>query len=246
MSTVALVPCRLGSTGIPEKNFRPLAGFALVGWVVAAAAGAKLVERIVVITDALERAEAGIQFAAPHARFETVREPASLAEGHVPDLPVAQCAVETLELKDDDLLVWLRPTSPFVRPIHIDSVVALATCVDLPEASVRSVVPALQHPAKMYAEDIPMTAQAKCLVPLLGRQQSRANHPRQGLAAAWLAAGYVDAMRVRTVRGGQMDGWPILAWPVPEGRHIDIDTEADWQRGEILALERGWRPGQVG
>lgn len=250
MRTVAIIPARVGSKGIPGKNFRPLAGYPLVGWVAAAAKQAKTLDAIYVSTDAPERAVKAIAPAIQGfdggAPLSVWSRDAALAQDDTPDLPVFQDVLTWLGgMGADDLIVHLRPTSPFVRPEDIDGVVALATRFDLPMASVRSVVPAPAHPAKMYAERIPLIPEVPCLAPVLGQAAHRANHPRQGLSPTWLAAGYVDAVRVWTVRAGGMDGWPILAWPVPAERAIDLDTEADWLRAERLALERGWRPGQV-
>ena len=43
-----------------------------------------------------------------------------------------------------------------------------------------------------------------------------------------------------------MDGWPILAWPVPEDRRVDLDTEAQWEEAERLARTLRGTPGHIG
>lgn len=250
---VGIIPARAGSKGIPGKNFRALAGFPLLSWITAAAVQSHIHE-LYISTDDVTAAKTA---AAPGlaelkgSPMAILTRPVELSQDDTPDLPVFQHLARGLHLAGEDILVHLRPTSPFVCPEDINSVVGLLLKYDLPEASVRSVIPAREHPAKMYAEGMRLTLETTSLVPFLGRTEHRANHSRQGLSKPFLAAGFVDALRVVNVLTGfggtgSMDGWPILAWPAPEDRAMDLDTEADWAAAEQLAKDNGWRPGKIG
>lgn len=51
MKSIAFIPARGGSQGIPRKNIKPLAGKPLLGWTIDAARVARAVDHIVVSTD---------------------------------------------------------------------------------------------------------------------------------------------------------------------------------------------------
>ena len=167
--------------------------------------------------------------------------PVELSQYNTPDLPVFSYVAVKLNLKDDDILVHLRPTSPFVRPQEIDEVVRQLLGAPSSVESVRSVRPARDHPAKMYRED-------KGRLWPWDSQEHLPNHPRQLLEPAFIAAGFVDAVRAGRILDGDMQGAHgfILAWPAPEDRTIDLDTEGDWAAAERLAKRHGWKPGQIG
>ena len=50
-SAVALIPAREGSTRVPGKNVRPLAGHPLIAYTIAAAREAAVFDSVVVSTD---------------------------------------------------------------------------------------------------------------------------------------------------------------------------------------------------
>jgi CMP-N-acetylneuraminic acid synthetase len=51
MRSIAIIPARSGSKGIPRKNVRPIAGKPLVAWSIEAALAAQSVSRVIVSTD---------------------------------------------------------------------------------------------------------------------------------------------------------------------------------------------------
>ena len=253
MSVIAVIPCRLGSKGIPRKNFRPLAGFALVAWVAAAAKQATSLDAIYVSTDAPELArEALAPILTPGSPpLAVCTRDSSLARDDTPDLPVFQDLLTRLGVEGfDDLVVHLRPTSPFVRPADIDA------CVEFLQtrwaSSARSALPAPCHPRKLYsARPGPDSEEYGGrdyteLVPWDPHRHA-ANAPRQLLEPVYQPVGYVDAIRACYIKNGSMEGPSVALWEPPEpDRCVELDDEADWARAEALALERGWRPGEVG
>ena len=81
---LALIPARGGSKGLPGKNIKPLAGFPLIAYSVAAGLQSKLVTRTIVSTDSEEIAAVARQRGAevPFLR------PAELAQDRTTDWPV--------------------------------------------------------------------------------------------------------------------------------------------------------------
>ena len=62
--TLALIPARGGSKGIPRKNIRSFAGYPLIAWSIAAARQSELVTRVIVSTDDEEIATVAREYGA--------------------------------------------------------------------------------------------------------------------------------------------------------------------------------------
>ena len=85
--TLAIIPARGGSKGIPRKNIRDFAGYPLIAYSIAAAKQADAVTRVIVSTDDEEIAEVGRQFGA-EAPFLRPTEPPTC--GSRPELAFAE------------------------------------------------------------------------------------------------------------------------------------------------------------
>ena len=96
--TLALIPARGGSKGIPRKNIREIAGKPLIAWTIEAALGAKGIDRVVVSTEDEEIAEVARAWGAdvPFMR------PADLASDEAPGISPVMHAIE--QLPDHDAL----------------------------------------------------------------------------------------------------------------------------------------------
>jgi CMP-N-acetylneuraminic acid synthetase len=108
--TLAVIPARGGSKGVPDKNIRPLAGLPLIAHSLELARRCPELARTVVSTDS-ER----IAVIAREAQGEVpFRRPAALAGDDTPMLPVLRHVLEELDPDDSryDLLLLLDPTSP--------------------------------------------------------------------------------------------------------------------------------------
>lgn len=230
---LALIPARGGSKTIPRKNIRPFAGHPLIAYSIAAGLASELVSRVVVSTDDPEIAAIARSYGA-EAPF---LRPAELSQDHTPDLPVFQHALEWLAENEGyrpEIVVQLRPTSPFRRVRHIDQ--AVYRLLEHPEAdSVRTVCVPFQNPYKMWRID----AQG-FLQPLLsGEFPEPYNMPRQLLPEVYWQTGYVDAAWADTIlQKGSMTSERILPLVIEPSEWIDIDSPDDWRRAERL-LESG-------
>ena len=131
--SVAVIPARAGSRGLPGKHLRLLGGVPLIVYTIRAALGARRVDRVVVSTN--DRAIAEVARAAgAEVPFE---RPDRLAEDTTPTYPVIRHAVDWLEARGATvaIVVTLQATSPLRGAAEIDATVAL-----LDEPAVRSAV----------------------------------------------------------------------------------------------------------
>lgn len=230
---LALIPARGGSKSIPRKNIRSFAGRPLIAYSIAAGLAAETVTRIIVSTEDEEIAAVAEGYGAevPFMR------PAEYSRDDTPDLPVFQHAVSWLQENEDycpDIIVQLRPTSPFRRVRHIDR--AVARLVECPQAdAVRSVCIPFQNPFKMWRID-----PDGFMRPLIKTEFLEAyNLPRQALPEVFWQTGYVDVVWAKTIlEKHSMTGDKILPLVIGAEEWIDIDSTDDWRRAERL-LESG-------
>ncbi len=120
---LALIQARGGSKGVPGKNIRPLGGFPLIAWSVAACRLAETIDRVVLSTDSEEIAEVAKAYGVevPFMR------PAAFATDTATDFVVIKHALEWLRDNEGhvpDLVVQIRPTTPLRDPAVIDEAVA--------------------------------------------------------------------------------------------------------------------------
>jgi N-acylneuraminate cytidylyltransferase len=194
---------------------------------------AETVTRVIVSTDDEEIAAVSRSYGAetPFLR------PAVISADNTPDLPVFQHALEWLAEHEDyrpQMVVQLRPTSPFRRTAHIDN--AVYRLLDRLEAdSVRTVCVPFQNPYKMWR------IQPDGLMrPLIETEYPEPyNMPRQLLPDVYWQTGYVDAAWASTIlEKGSMTGRCILPLVIDPSEWIDIDSPDDWRRAERL-IESG-------
>ena len=121
-STVAIIPARGGSQGLPGKNLARIGGVPLVARAVHAALAAERVDRVVVTTDDEEIADA-----ATAAGADVVARPAELAGAAASSESALGHALEALGLDTPDAsaatTVFVQATSPFIDPADLDAAV---------------------------------------------------------------------------------------------------------------------------
>lgn len=229
--TLALIPARGGSKGIPRKNIRNFAGYPLIAWSIAAAKQSELVTRVMVSTDDEEIAKIARAYGAetPFLR------PAEFAQDNTTDLPVFEHALKWLEEVEGyrpDIIIQLRPTSPIRPKGMVDEAIRIlqnhkdADCV-------RGVVPAGQNPFKMWR----FNGEHKPLNPLLTVEGIKEpyNAPRQILPPVYWQTGHIDAIRASTIISKKsLTGDVIYPLVIDSKYTVDIDTLADWAKYEAV------------
>lgn len=217
---IGIIPAK-GQSSLSGKNLREVGGFALLIWAIEASVRA--CDMTIVSSEDEDILNAAAEYHSASMVYPLPR-PAMYAQPTTPDLPVIQHAyhLSPYGYEPDDVIVILRPTSPFRKPEEIRAVAEL--CQPMFCDSVRSVIPAREHPAKMYRETgwVQPAWQRRPIEPatvILAHEQHdprypmlegwsdkhhRPNHPRQFLPKAWRACGFIDAVRGETVRLGSL------------------------------------------
>ena len=186
----AIIPARGGSKGVPKKNIRPLAGYPLIAYSIAAARLCSRIDRVIVSTDSEQIAELSRKYG---AEVPFMRSPA-LAGNLSTDREFVIHALEWFgknEAAVPDYLVHLRPTTPLRDPTLIDE--AIAALMSDPEAtSLRSGHEAPESPFKWFMRD------EQGYFYGFNPDDPRpgyANLPRQIFPKVYIPDGYVDVLR---------------------------------------------------
>ena len=223
MKTLALIPARGGSKGIPRKNINMIAGKPLIAWTIEAALASTLLDGVVVSTDNAEIAEVALRYGAqvPFLR------PAELARDETPGVEPVLHALQ--QLPDYDAVLLLQPTSPLRSSADIDACLALAR--EREAVSVASVSEPDAHPDWMYR----MTATQQLEKLLTSKSHTR----RQDLPTVLTLNGalyFANADWLR--RSRTLLAEETLAYVMPADRSVDIDTPLDWKFAELLLNEK--------
>ena len=223
---LALIPARGGSKGIPRKNIKNLGGHPLIAYSIAAGMKSKLVTRTIVSTDDEEIARKAREYGAevPFLR------PEEFARDDTRDLPVFHHVLSWLRENEDyqpEVVVQLRPTSPFRPPVLVDE--AVQKLLENPGASsVRGIVPSKQNPYKMW-----MVQDGGMMEPLLDTKFIEPyNMPRQELPETFWQTGHIDAIRAQTILDGSMSGENVYACQIDPWFSVDLDSLLDWEGAE--------------
>jgi len=233
VSILAIIPARGGSKGIKRKNLVDIAGAPLVAHSIRHALAAERVDRVIVST---EDAEIATVARAEGADVPFMR-PMELALDHVLDWPVFEHVLTRLAADEGyrpDLVVHLRPTSPFREPRWIDEAVALLEAH--PDAdSLRSVSKVEQHPWRVFKIDA-----AGMLEPLMKHE-----HPqpyllrRQDLPPLYLYNCVIDVTRFSTVMDKKsMTGERMLPYVMDANDVLDVDTPRDLDFARVVMEKR--------
>ena len=214
-----VIPARGGSTGVPRKNVRLLAGEPLIARTIKTALEGTLPGRVVVITDDDEIAEISERFGAVVLREEKTTGKATLDQVIVRTIPF----LTELGANNSDVLLTMQPTCPFIKPARVKDAMqrfargagSVITVVD--DRHLGWVFDAAGNPKPDYA--------------------ARVN--RQELPAKFKESGAIIGARISDiVRTGTRIVEPINLVEVPEAEALDIDTFSDWAVAEHLASRK--------
>jgi len=225
MTTVALIPARGGSKGIPRKNLQPLAGRPLVVHSIEHARACAGIDRVFVSTDDDEIAEV-----ARRAGAEIVRRPAELAG----DTASTESAVEHAlgEWRASglvpDRIVLLQATSPFRSEGQLDR--ALVRFAELGCDSLLSVV---SFHGFVWRTNADGTAVPQTYDPV-------ARPRRQDIRDVVRETGsFYVFTRALFERTGARLGGRMAAFEVPAADALDIDEPVDLAAARTEAARRG-------
>jgi CMP-N,N'-diacetyllegionaminic acid synthase len=229
-AALGIIVARGGSSGLPRKNVLPLAGRPLVVHTIEAALGCRGLSRTILSTEDPEILAIG-QTAGCPAPF--VR-PSTLAGDRSSTVDVALHALDWLAVHEQftpDIVVLLPATAPLRRTEHIEDALRIL----LADRTADAVVAVTETEYPPYW----MLTIADDRLGWLFPEQAKANH-RQELPPAYRPNGSIYAIRQDVLRR-ERTFYPKATAPyiMPGAASVNIDSELDLIRAEILAGRRG-------
>lgn len=224
---LGVIPAKGGSTRLAHKNIASLGGKPLIAWAAAAARASGILDRLILSTEDEQVAETARQIGinVPYMRpVELARDPANVVD-------VALHALDQLEAMGEryEVLVILLPTCPFRTADDIREAFALFRRRD--EGSLMSVSEFDHTPFAALAVD-----EDGLVSPYFADYFGRKS---QEMPVAYRPNGAIhilDVARFRETRSYVAP--PVLAYPMPRERSVDIDTMADLRFAESLLAEQ--------
>lgn len=207
--TLAVIPARGNSKGVPRKNLRPLAGKPLIYYSITTALQSKFINRVVVSTEDEEIALFATRFGA-----EVILRPPELSGDNVTIDPVIIHAIENIESDGDryHIILTLQPTSPLLKARDIDRAVAL-----FKDPEVDTVLSAVDDRHLRWK-----TANGK-YVPAYTQRLNR-----QQLSPLFKETGAIIACRREVLEKGSRFGKNIKLFFTDPQRSVDIDSATDF------------------
>lgn len=219
MKVVVLIPARSGSKRIPHKNIKPLAGALLMAWSILT--GRELGYPVYVSTDSRVYSDIAREWGA-----EVIDRPAELCTDKASDYEVISHALTQVEA---DLVVYLRPTTPFRSASVVQGAVKLMSFSGGYD-SLRSVEPMSESAFKCFR------IKQGILRPLT-KGVDLTDRPNQELEQTYKPNGYVDIVRREIVERGAL--WGAGRFAYCTARVPELDTLDDWDYAEWWANKKG-------
>jgi len=223
----AIIPARSGSKGVSGKNLRNLGGKPLIAWSINCSKKVRKIDRIIVSTNSAEYAELSKCWGAdvPFLR------PDDISQDNSTDLDFVLHALDFFKKKEGipDLLIHLRPTTPFRDPLVVDSAIKFA--IDNYEniTALRSVNEMSESAYKTFE-----LSEDGNLVTIFDRKSEidKSNMNRQAFPSTYTANGYVDILFPRHIlQTGQLHGSKVRAFITSST--LEVDSEEDFQALEV-------------
>ena len=216
-NTIAIIPARSGSKGVPKKNTYLLGGYPLVAYAIVAAKLSKEISRVIVSTDSKEIAEISGYYGAetPFLR------PAAISGDKSTDKEFVEHAMNWFEKSEGkiyDYFVHLRPTTPLRHPGVIDKAV-IEIKGNKDSTSLRSIHELAESPHKVF--QINNYGYLKGFFPDDPRPEYY-NLPRQTFPKAYFPNGYVDIIKIDFVKkSGFLHGPNMLGFLTSRVAEVD-------------------------
>ena len=220
---IAVIPARGGSKRIPRKNIKPFGGKPMIAYAIQAALESGLFAQVVVSTDDDEIAEV----AQSHGASVPFRRPAHLADDQTVTVPVIGHATQWFLDRGHsvDAVCCIYPCVPLLRATDLQGAYALFA-----ERGADYVYPVVAfHSSPWRSMTKPESGPMQFIYPEyeLTRTQDLpkcyfdAGQFYWGRAAAW-----TSGLRMHSNGHG---------YEVEAHRVVDIDTQEDWLRAELIA-----------
>lgn len=225
VKTIAIIPARGGSKGIPRKNIRLLSGKPLISYAIKAANDSKYIDKVIVSTEDEEIEEISKLYGA-----QVVKRPKELSEDTVPLDPVIYHALKFVENEEKtkyDFVITIQPTSPLLKTETIDSAieVMLESIVNKDKATNKD-----KYDTLISVKPEPHLYWTKVKGEYKPLYKERKN--RQYLDPVYKETGSILISKRDSVSENYRIGEKINLFEIPTEESIDIDTYQDWTLAE--------------
>jgi len=230
LEPIVVIPARGGSKRIPGKNTRKLAGVPVLARTISVARHSGVGDSIYVSTDSTEIADLAHSLGA-----FVIERPAELADDHTPLLPVMNHAIAHLSqaglIAPETPIACLYATAVTLDPTDFFQALQqlLNSKLGLPASMVTGVVE-YPHPIER-ALRLGTNSELEAVSPRFAstRTQDLLAHYFDAGAFIWgFESGWADPTPVLTRATGYI---------LPPWRSVDLDTESDWSRAELVISE---------
>jgi N-acylneuraminate cytidylyltransferase len=219
--TIALIPARSGSKGLPHKNIKLLGNHPLIAWSIIAATKANDIDRVIVSTDSEEYATIAKKYGAdvPFLR------PPEISGDRSTDYDFIIHALNWLRDFDEEpiFIVHLRPTTPFMSPFVIDEAINIFR-ENNKATALRSAHEMSESAYKTF--EISEDGRFK-RVGSVEFNLDAANNARQQFPSTYMANGYVDVLSTSFIRNNKIihGDWVV---PFLTSLAHEVDNEDDF------------------
>jgi CMP-N-acetylneuraminic acid synthetase len=212
----AIIPCKKGSVGVPDKNFKRLCGKVMWMWTLNAAANSQLFDLVVVSSNG------GLKYSGIQGKLYLNNEEV------IPDIDVssldALCKMYAEQFPDIDVWCLLQPTSPlrtyediigtFDKMDNCDSVFTVTSVGDKYWSFDGMKPKAFYNPMDRLMRQNPMTN------------------------VLYYENGAIYFFTREQIMSGSRIGGRIGMYQMPQERSVQIDSPVDWKLCELLLRER--------
>jgi pseudaminic acid cytidylyltransferase len=219
---IAVIPARGGSKRIPRKNIKDFCGRPMIAWAISTAKESGLFDHVIVSTDDKEIAVLAREWGAetPFVR------PLNLADDLTPTVPVVAHAVTScLDLGwIVEYVCCIYPCVPFLQ---VDDLIAALDLAKARKADFVYPVTEYSHPIQR-AMRILSNGKMELFKPqfeLTRTQDLEKSYHDAGQFYWGMTAAWIEHKKMHT------DG---LGMSIPNWRVVDIDSEDDWKRAELI------------
>ena len=237
LRTLAVIPARGGSKGIPLKNIVPLAGKELLRYTTEFSSSLQWLDRCVVSTDHSRIAEV----AKEAEGIEIVWRPEELSGDRVGDIDVVRHAViesERMFSEVFDLVVVLQPTSPLRTEAH------LLACIDVLVDGMWDAVWTLSETPLSYHPLKQISRKSNGQI-FFYEERGEQIVARQQLASLFHRNGICYAMRREAlVSSSSLYSKSRTAGVIVHDPHVSIDTLEDLETVAAILSATGGDSGQ--
>jgi len=228
MKILGLIPARIGSKGLPQKNIKNLLGKPLITYSIDAAKKSKKIDRVIVSTDNLSISKISIK----HGAETPFLRPKSISKDDTPIGKVISHSLNFLKKQNyvPDVIVIVQPTSPLRTSNLIDK--GVNKLLNCKADSVISVSKIKQHPFGSFS------IHQKYLK--FFKPNSENFFQRQKYPSLYFPTGALYVFWNKTFKTYKsIYGKKILPLITPQEEAIDIDTTFDFFVCEMIL--KNWK-----